>query len=97
MEKNDKIVAVADGLGTNGEGIVRHEGVTLFVPYLISGEKAEIKILKRKGNVAYGKAEEILTPAEERVRPFAPCSKNAGAVNCSISVTARSSNSRPAS
>lgn len=72
MEKNETIVAVADGLGTNGEGIVRHEGVTLFVPYLISGEKAQIKILKRKGNVAYGKAEEVLTPAEERVRPVCP-------------------------
>lgn len=78
MEKNDKIVAVADGLGTNGEGIVRHEGVTLFVPYLISGEKAEIKILKRKGNVAYGKAEEILTPAEERVRPVCPVFEKCG-------------------
>lgn len=72
MEKNDNIIAVADGLGTNGEGIVRHEGVTLFVPYLITGEKAEIKILKQKGAVAYGKAETILTPAEERVRPVCP-------------------------
>ncbi len=78
MEKNDKIVAVADGLGTNGEGIVRHEGVTLFVPYLISGEKAEIKILKRKGNIAYGKAEEILTPAEERMRPVCPVFEKCG-------------------
>lgn len=69
MEKNETVVAMADSLGTNGEGIVRHGGVTVFVPYLLPGEKAEIKILKRKGNIAYGKIAEIITPAEERVRP----------------------------
>ncbi len=69
MEKNEIIVAVADALGTNGEGIVRYGGVTVFVPNLIPGEKAAVKILKCKGNIAYGKVEEIIAPAEERARP----------------------------
>lgn len=69
MEKNETVVAIADALGSNGEGIVRLGGVTVFVPYLLPGEKAKIKILKCKGNIAYGKIEEILTPAEERERP----------------------------
>ena len=72
MEKNDIIVGTAEGVGTNGEGIVRAEGVTLFVPYLLPGERAEIKILRRKGNIAYGKVLEVLTPAEDRVRPECP-------------------------
>ncbi|MCI9010057.1 MAG: 23S rRNA (uracil(1939)-C(5))-methyltransferase RlmD [Clostridia bacterium] len=72
MEKNQTFVAVADALSTNGEGIVRVGDVTVFVPDLIPGEKAEIKILKRKGNIAYGKTEEILVPAEDRVRPQCP-------------------------
>ncbi len=69
MEKNQTFVGTAEGMGTNGEGIVKKDGFTVFVPYLLPGERANIKILKVKGNVAYGKAEEILTPAEERVRP----------------------------
>ncbi len=69
MEKNDVVQGVCESLGTNGEGIVKVEGVTLFVPYLLVGERASIKILKIKGNVGYGKIEEIFTPAEERVRP----------------------------
>ena len=77
MDKNETIIAVAESLGSNGEGVVRTDGVTVFVPYLLVGEKASVKILKRKGNIAYGKIEEILTPAEERVRPrcsvFARC------------------------
>ena len=69
MEKNEKIVVTCEALGTQGEGIVRHGGTTLFVPCLLPGERAEVKVLKVKGSVAYAKIEEILTPAEERVRP----------------------------
>lgn len=69
MEKNSVITGVCSSLGTNGEGIVKADGVTVFVPALLPEEKAEIKILKVKGNIAYGRAEEIFTPAEDRVRP----------------------------
>ncbi|MCI8499509.1 MAG: 23S rRNA (uracil(1939)-C(5))-methyltransferase RlmD [Clostridia bacterium] len=69
MEKNDVVEAVCESIGTQGEGIAKVNGCTVFVPYLLSGEKAKIRILKVKNNVAYGKIEELLTPAEERVRP----------------------------
>ena len=72
MQKNDVITVIADGVGTQGEGIAKADGVTVFVPYLLPGERAQVRILKVKGNVAYGKAEEIVTPAEERVRPACP-------------------------
>ncbi len=72
MRKNDVIIGSAESLGTNGEGIVRADGCTLFVPYLLPGERARIKVLQTKGTVAYGKAGEIFTPAEERVRPACP-------------------------
>ncbi len=72
MEKNDVIIGSAEALGTNGEGIVRKDGVTIFVPFLLTGERASIKILNCKGNIAYGKVVEIFTPAEERVRPECP-------------------------
>ncbi len=72
MEKNQIIEGTAIGLGTNGEGIVKQDGVTLFVPYLLTGERARIKVLKIQGAVGYGKVEEVYTPAEERVRPVCP-------------------------
>ena len=72
MEKNDVIIGTAEALGTNGEGIVREDGVTVFVPLLLPGERAGIRILQRKGNIAYGKVTELFTPAEERVRPECP-------------------------
>ena len=72
IEKNDIICAVTDAIGSNGEGIIRHEGITFFVPACLPGEKVRFKVLKIKGNIGYGKAEEILTPAEERVREKCP-------------------------
>lgn len=78
IEKNDSICAVTDAVGTNGEGIIRHEGVTFFVPACLPGEKVRFKVLKIKGNIGYGKVEEILTPAEERVRPKCPVFSRCG-------------------
>ncbi len=72
MEKNDIATVTAEGLGTQGEGIAKLGGVTLFVPYLLKGERARVKILKVKDKTGYAKAEEIITPAEERVRPKCP-------------------------
>ena len=72
IEKNDIICATTDALGTNGEGVIRHEGVTFFVPACLPGEKVRFKVLKIKDKVGYGKVEEVLTPAEERVREKCP-------------------------
>ncbi|MBR2441537.1 MAG: 23S rRNA (uracil(1939)-C(5))-methyltransferase RlmD [Clostridia bacterium] len=78
IEKNDIVCAVTDGLGTNGEGIIRHEGITFFVPACLPGEKVRFKVLKIKGNIGYGKVEEVITPAEERVREKCPVALRCG-------------------
>lgn len=72
MEKNDVLEICAEALGTNAEGIAHVGGVTLFVPRLLPGERATVRILKVQGNIAYGKVEEVLIPAEERLRPHCP-------------------------
>lgn len=69
MEKNAEFTGVCEAFGSNGEGIVKSGGFTVFVPQLLPGEKARVKVLKTKGNIAYGRAQEIFTPAEDRVRP----------------------------
>ena len=69
MVKNEERTGVVLRLGSNGEGIIKDEDFTVFVPFVLVGEKVRYKILKVKGNIAFGKAIEILPPAEERVRP----------------------------
>lgn len=72
IEKNDSVLAVCEAMGSNGEGIVRHEGITFFVPACLPGEKVRFKVLKIKDKIGYGRLEEVLTPAEERVREKCP-------------------------
>lgn len=58
-------------LGTEGEGIIRVEGTTAFVPFCLTGEKVRFKALKVKGSIVYGKLEELLSRSSLRV--VAPC------------------------
>lgn len=69
MEKNDLVTLVCERLGTNGEGVAKCGEITVFTPRFLAGEKALVRILSVKGRTAYGKIEELYTPAEERVRP----------------------------
>ena len=45
MEKNDSLVVTCGALGTQGEGIARVDGVTLFIPRFLPGERARVKVL----------------------------------------------------
>ena len=73
IEKNDSICAITEAMGSGGEGVIRHEGITFFVPACLPEEKVRFKVLKIKGNVGYGKLEEVLTPAEECVAVGVVC------------------------
>ena len=77
-EKNDILTAVAEGMGSGGEGIFKVDGITYFVPYCLPGEKVSFKVLKIKDKIGYGKIEEIHTPAEERVKEKCPVFSRCG-------------------
>lgn len=72
LKKNQEFVNTVSYLGANGEGILKQDGIIVFVPFVLVGEKIRYKILKVTSKCAYGKVLEVLTPAEERVRPKCP-------------------------
>ncbi|MDE6585155.1 MAG: 23S rRNA (uracil(1939)-C(5))-methyltransferase RlmD [Clostridia bacterium] len=71
MEKNKIYKGLVEGLGTGGEGIIKTEGTTAFVPFCLEGEEISFKALKVDGKIAYGKVENIIAPSPSRVAP--PC------------------------
>ena len=71
LHKNEEYEGLVEGLGTDGEGIIRIEGTTAFVPFCLVGERVRFKALKVKGNIAYGKLVCVLQPSKDRVQP--PC------------------------
>ena len=69
LHKNELYEGLVEGLGTDGEGIIKIEGTTAFVPFCLIGERVSFKVLKVKDNIAYGKLISVLQPSEDRVRP----------------------------
>lgn len=72
LSKNQKVVLSIEGLGANGEGIARLDGFSIFVPFALIGEKVKAIIIMAKKNYAVAKVIEVITPAEERIRPVCP-------------------------
>lgn len=73
IEKNGIYFGKVSALGTEGEGIIKTEGTTAFVPFCLVGEEVRFKALKVKdgGKITYGRIEEILLASPHRVTP--PC------------------------
>ncbi len=69
LQKNQEYINTVQYLGSNGEGVLKQDGFIVFIPFALVGEKIRYKILKVTSKCAFGKLIEVLTPAEERVRP----------------------------
>ncbi len=81
MIKNGEYEGVVEGYGTDGEGIIKTEGTTAFVPFCLVGEKVRFKALKVKGNIAYGKVIEILQKSPSRAKPVCSVFGKCGGCN----------------
>ncbi len=81
MVKNQVLKGIVEGLGTNGEGVIKMGDTTVFVPYALVGEEVSFKVLFVKGNIAYGKLEEVFTPVLCRVEPTCPVFFKCGGCN----------------
>ena len=78
VEKNKIYEMNIDALGSNGEGIGRIDGYTIFVEGALPGEKISVLIVKVKKNYGYGKLMEILEVSPERREPMCPVAKQCG-------------------
>ncbi len=59
-----------NSLGSNGEGVGRYEGFTVFVPGALPGEKAVVLIEEAKKTYAKGRIKELLRESKDRVSPI---------------------------
>ncbi len=70
LQQNKKITYTAQAY-SNAETVGVAENTTVFVPYMIVGEAATVRINYAKGSVAFGTAEKLLKTSTKRVK--APC------------------------
>jgi 23S rRNA (uracil1939-C5)-methyltransferase len=80
--KNEKYVVDIIDNGFEGEGIAKIDGITVFVPGSIKGEKCEILIVKVLASHAYGKIVNIIEKSENRKESDCATYKRCG--GCSL-------------
>lgn len=68
-KKNDYVTVTIEDIGTDGEGIGRVNGFTLFIKDAVIGDTVEAKIIKSKKNYAYARLEKVIEPSPFRVQP----------------------------
>ena len=71
LKINDVITYTAQSYA-NSETVGVVDCYTVFVPFMIVGERARVKINYVKGNVAYGDVVDLLTPSDRRVKNACP-------------------------
>lgn len=69
FQKNDYVTVTIEDIGSDGEGIGKADGFTLFVKDAVMGDTVEAKIVKNKKNYAYARLERVLKPSPFRVEP----------------------------
>ena len=81
LKQGDTIEYIAQGYG-DSETVGQVNGFTVFVPQLIAGEKALVKVNYFKRNVAYADVVKVLEPSKMRVA--APCKHFGKCGGCSL-------------
>lgn len=69
VEKNHEYTVKIEALSSEGSGIARVDGYTLFVPQTVVGDEVRILVLKTKSSYGYAKVLEIISPAKNRIEP----------------------------
>ena len=76
--KNDIVTLEIVDCGTDGEGIGKADGFTVFVKDAVIGDTITAKIMKAKKNYGYGRLMEILKPSPYRVEPVCSSARQCG-------------------
>jgi len=77
-QKNDEILLDIEDLGTDGEGIGRYKGYTLFVKDALPGDKVHAIVIKTKKNYGYARILDIIKPSGWRIEAACPVAKKCG-------------------
>lgn len=76
--KGDILELNITDISTDGSGIGKIDGYTLFVKDAVIGDFVKVSIMKSKKNYAYAHLDEIIKPSEFRVEPPCPVARACG-------------------
>ena len=77
-KKNDIFELKISDISTDGSGIGKVDGYTLFVKDAIIGDFCRVKVMKTKKTYGYAKLIDIITASPYRVKPVCPVARQCG-------------------
>lgn len=77
-KKNDVFQVTITDMGSDGEGIGKIDGYTIFVKDAVIGDVVTAKIMKAKKNYAYARLEKVETPSPFRIQPKCKFARSCG-------------------
>lgn len=78
FKKNDKVILKIEDMGTDGTGIGKLDGYTLFVKDALIGDEIEAVLMKLKKNYGYARMVKIVVPSRHRIEPKCPVHRQCG-------------------
>lgn len=82
LTKNARLGLTVESFGAEGEGVCRHEGMAVFVPRALPGERIIAQITRVEKRYAFARAMEILSASPDRVTPACPYARQCGGCTC---------------
>lgn len=83
MRKNDVLTLTCDNLGADMEGVCRADGMAVFVPGMLPGETAPVRIVKVQPRFAFGRLESpAFAPSPQRIVPDCAAFPRCGGCTC---------------
>lgn len=76
--KNQELTLEIVDMGTDGEGVGRVDGYTLFVKDALVGDVVQVKVIKTKKRFGYARLMQIIQPSPWRVKPACPVARQCG-------------------
>ena len=78
VKKNEEYIITIEDMGSEGEGVGKVDGFTLFVKDALPQDVARVKVIKEGKSYAYGRLMEVITPSEYRVEAVCPVARQCG-------------------
>lgn len=82
LQKNMRLEMTVEDFGAQGEGIARHEGMAVFIPRALPGEKILAQIVKVEKRHAFARVVQVLKASPNRVEPPCPHYVQCGGCAC---------------
>lgn len=82
LAKNQCYEMTCESFGQDAQGVCRQDGIAVFVPGLLPGERARVRIVKPEKRYAFGRIEELLEKSPNRAEPFCSIYKRCGGCVC---------------